>query len=488
MVSDDREASGSVAPPLSLTLSKHRVSRVFLALATSAALSLSCRHHPGSHRGDLLRATFLSARDGAFDARRNALMASSPVSFYRATLSLFRRDWIHNTAGLSRSRFAVAGPMPLGVGDPHVENFGTLLGRDGRVTFEPDDLDAAARLPYLWDLRRLIVGLCVAARDSNANSPTARRAAASAATAIARETARAYAEAICERAHDAPSADGAIVDDLTRRAASDAASREELSELTVITDGARRLKRGPVDPRDASEQLLAPSRPAIDALPELFERYRQTLRTPPDGRFFTPLDVARATGRGAASSATARLLVLLRGPSDAPEDDVIVEIKELPEAVTPDASLDVDPVARVLAAREVLWSRPDADPYWGAATWRGCPVQLRAETAAAKGIHVARMRGRLGTPEALTELARTLARRLAAIHLRSLPRPPPQAEGIARDVAGFVEEQAQRSTRYADLVFEDWARFRRIVQSERPAATSASGPSSRPACSLFEAP
>lgn len=473
---------------MSLTPARRRFSRSFAALATTVTLSLSCRHHPGNHRGDLLRATFLSSRDGAFDARRNAHMASSPVSFYRATLSLFRRDWIHNTAGLSRSRFSVASPMPLGVGDPHVENFGTLLGRDGRVTFEPDDLDAAARLPYLWDLRRLTVGLCVAARDSNPNSQSARRAAASAATAIARETARAYAEAICEGHREAAPPEGAIVEDLTRRATDDATRREELDELTVISGDARRLKRGPVDPRDPSEQLLDASRAAIDALPELFERYRETLSAPPDARFFTPLDVARAIGRGAASRSTARLLVLLRGPSDAPEDDVVVEIKELPEAVTPDASIDVDPVARVLAARGFLWSRPDADPYWGAASWRGCPVQLRTETSAAKGIRVTRMRGRLGTPEALTELARTLARRLASIHLRSLPRPPPQAALIARDVAGFVDEQAQRSTRYTELVFEDWARFRRIVQTERPAATRADRPPSRPACSLFEAP
>ncbi len=464
-----------------------RAALALAALVTTAALSLTCAHHPGNHRGDLLRATFFSSRDGAFDARRNALMAASPVSFYRATLTLFRRDWIHDTAGLSRSRFAVSQPMPLGVGDPHVENFGTLLGRDGRVTFEPDDLDAAARVPYLWDLRRLAVGLCVAARDSNHNSPSARRAAAAAASAIATAAARAYAEAICAAQPAAPVADGAIVDDLTRRATGDAASRDELIELTVISDGLRRLKRGAVDPEDPSKLLLDASPAALDALPALFDQYRETLRDPPERRFFTPLDAARAVGRGASSLSTARLLVLLRGPSDAPDDDVILEVKELAEAVTPDASVDVDPVARVLAAREALWSRPDADPLWGAATWRGCRLQLRTETSAAKGVRVTRMRGRLGTAEALTGLARALGRRLAAAHARSLPRPPPQAALIAGDLDGFVDEQARRSTRYADLVYEDWERFRRIAQRERPAA-----PQSRaaiaPACALFEAP
>ena len=129
-------------------------------LALLSALALRCG---GDDRDVTLRSTFARADDAlarsrpALLAGRYALMASSPVSFYRGALALFLRDWRDGAMELSRSRFALDDPMPLGVGDPHVENFGTLQGPDGRLTLEPNDLDGADRVPYLWDLRRLTV-------------------------------------------------------------------------------------------------------------------------------------------------------------------------------------------------------------------------------------------------------------------------------------------------------------------------------------------
>lgn len=391
-------------------------------------------------------------------AERLARMVASPVTFYRGAIALFRRDWTDRATGLSRSRFVDDRARVFGVGDPHVENFGTLLGRDGRVTLEPDDLDCAGRVPPLWDLRRLAVGLCVAARASSPHR------AARAVPDVAREAARAYVAALTATSPDGDDP-GVIVADLLRRGSHDAQGRGELREFTEVTDGARRLRRGGVDPDDPAERLepLSPrSRRGLDAL---LRSYRETLLAPPEAAYFTVLDAARALGRGGMSAGQARALVLLRGPSDDPADDVLVELKALTESEAPEAAPG-DPVGRVLAGRGALWSRPDADPLWGAAWWGACPVQVRAETEAAHGLRVSRMTGSLGGAAAMRALARTLGARLGTIHRRTLS--PAQVAAMTADPDAFADEQRDVAARYADRVFDDWRRLRRIARRARP--------------------
>ncbi|MFO0652322.1 MAG: DUF2252 family protein [Polyangiales bacterium] len=455
-------------------------------------------------RDATIRSVFARADDTQRRARptllegRYARMAASPVDFYRGSIALFLRDWRDGAMGLSASAFSVDAPMPLGVGDPHVENFGTLQGPDGRLTLEANDLDGADRVPYLWDLRRLTVGLCVAARASNADDASARALTAAASERIAFAAARAYADGFAAPAQGlAPesSASAPLVDDLFRRAQRDATRRSELSDLTAMTSSTRSLLRGALDPEDPTDVLGALPSWAVASLPALFASYRATLRHPPDARYFTVLDAARHFGSGVASFARVRLLVLVRGETDAPDDDVILEVKEQSDAVTPGGFAPYvwfdSNGARVLAARDALWSRPDADPRWGVATWFGLPVQIRTETAAAKGLRIARMTGANGTPEALVALARTLGARLAAMHRRTLPADAPHATVLRRDPDGFAREQAAVSTRYAAQVFADHARFAEMVRTLGPSLAIPAAPDdapSSPARALFGSP
>src|SRR5688572_27435851 len=50
-------------------------------------------------------------------------------------------------------------PRVLGVGDLHVENFGTWRDAEGRLVWGVNDFDEAAELPYTNDLIRLAVSL-----------------------------------------------------------------------------------------------------------------------------------------------------------------------------------------------------------------------------------------------------------------------------------------------------------------------------------------
>ncbi len=403
-------------------------------------------------------------------AGRFALMAASPVAFYRASLQLFLRDWNDPSTGLASTRFGSDSAMPTGVGDPHVENFGTLLGPDGRPTLEADDLDHSGRVPYLWDLRRLAVSLCVAARSANPGHRHAHRASSRAQRDIARSAALAYADGLRATDPAGPLFDASgnpLLEDLFRRSLRDATAHSELTELTVLTGTERRLRRGPLDPDDPSDALTDLAPRARASVPDLLARYRTTLVSPPDPEFFTVLDAARQQGGGVDSHGRLRALVLVRGPSDAPSDDVVLEVKELPLDLLP-WGRSPDAAARVLASRATLWSRPDADPLWGATTCFDLPVQVRNRTEAAKSLRVSRMEGPLGTPEALVAIARTLGTQLARIHLRSLPSPPPHFALIARDLEGFADEQADIAVRYAEQVYDDARRFHRLVRRRGP--------------------
>ncbi len=450
--------------------------RPLLALALTAATACGADDRDATVRSVFARSDESLARARpALLAARYARMATSPVQFYRGSIALFLRDWRDGAMEISHSRFAVDSPLPIGVGDPHVENFGTLLGRDGRLTFEPNDLDGADRVPYLWDLRRLTVGLVIAARASNSDSPSAQRQASDASRDIAREAARAYADALASHpsltADAAPTAD-VIVADLFRRGARDAAARAELDGLTDTTESARTLRRGVLDEEDPTQFTRELPEWARPSLQELLVRYRASLTSPPDARFFTVLDAVREFGSGVASLPRVRVLALVRGPTDAPSDDVILEVKEQADAITPGALPPYvffdDVPSRVAAARAALWTRPDADPLWGTSTWLGMPVQIRTETEAAKTLRVSRMTASLGTPDALRALARTLGARLAMIHRSSLTWPIAQATLIARDPAGFAVEQADVSVRYAAIVFDDFARFQRLLRDAGP--------------------
>jgi uncharacterized protein (DUF2252 family) len=430
-------------------------------------------------------------------AGRYARMASAPYEFYRGSLAVFLRDWRDGAMPLSRSRFSLDWPQPVGVGDPHPENFGTLLGADGTLRLEVNDLDGADRVPYLWDLRRLTVGLCLAARLANDGDAAAQGRTREAAAEIAGLAAEAYATTLAEitrGVEPAPVTDGgtsALLVDLFRRARRDADRRAELAGLTVLRDGRRSLRRGTPDADDPNNVLVdlpVDARPSLDIA---LQNARLSLPAPPSAGFFAVLDAARELGSGVASWPRLRVLVLVRGPTDAADDDVVLEVKEEGDTITPGSLLPgvwwSSVPQRILAARG-LWSREGADPLWGAGTWVGVPVQMRAEREAHKTVRVERMVGAEGTVDSLRALARTLGVYLARAHARPLPDGARVTHAIAaviaRDPAGFAREQSEVSAAYATQVVADWSHLRRALATRGPVLGVPSSEEDRPPADL----
>src|SRR5579872_7394837 len=80
---------------------------------------------------------------------KHQAMRSAPFPFLRATYYRWAQIWAEVCAE------AAGAPEVLGVGDLHVENFGTWRDIEGRLIWGINDFDEAYELPYTHDLIRL---------------------------------------------------------------------------------------------------------------------------------------------------------------------------------------------------------------------------------------------------------------------------------------------------------------------------------------------
>jgi hypothetical protein len=338
-------------------------------------------------------------------------------------------------------------------------------------------------------VRRLTTGLVLFARLSSPSHPEANQAARGAERDIARAAAQGYAAALLARAsgaapvrYTADASPSAAVRDLLQKAQRDGAARQELGDLTVLDANGRHLRRGVYDPAAPLNVLASLPEEAMAALPAALLAYPASLPVALPAADVAVLDAVQEFGSGTASWPRLRLLVLLRGPTDAPEDDEIVELKEMIDpglaAWTQPAVVADSVQARVQTATRLAWARPDADPRWGTSTWLGLPVQLKSESAGFKTVKVEKLQGALGTPRALSDLASELGALLARVHAAT-PDPaalPAVAAALRPDPDGFADEQADAAVAYADRVDGDWALFQQALAALGPTLGQAPGP------------
>jgi uncharacterized protein (DUF2252 family) len=83
-------------------------------------------------------------------------MAEAAFPFLRATFYRWMQIWPEVCPDLANA------PRVLGVGDLHVENFGTWRDVEGRLVWGVNDFDEAAMIPYTNDLVRLAASALLA--------------------------------------------------------------------------------------------------------------------------------------------------------------------------------------------------------------------------------------------------------------------------------------------------------------------------------------
>lgn len=449
--------------------------RVVAFLGTCAALGVaSCGEDPPDAREDELIAVLAEADAPVIRARpalaagKYTRMAGSPVDFLRGSLPLYRHDARSGTTPVSVSRFALGVPLVPSIGDPHIENFGALRASDGSTGLEPNDFDAADRAPYLWDVRRFAASMALTALVTGADAAAAQSVTRAAVTGYRAGIERAASGIPGARVTAETAAGNAILDDVFSRSERDHARRRELVDLTELSGASRRLRRGVVDPTDPQSVFRELPRSLVGSLPAAIDEWRSTLRAPPPAEHLVLLDAVRVMGSGVASWPRVRLLLLVRGATDAPEDDVLLELKELADSgiagLYPPGVHHDDVGLRVLESARAAWARGDAEPLWGVTRWLGLRCQIRLESEGQKNVRVSRMVEARGTPETLATLGSVLGGVVARVHT-SGPDGVTNARAVyarvAIDPALFVEEQTDVALAYARETLADHARFRR---------------------------
>src|SRR5438132_13768260 len=94
---------------------------------------------------------------------RHQRMRDSAFVFLRATFYRWIQLWPDRCAPLDDAS------LVLGVGDLHLENFGTWRDEEGRLIWGVNDVDEACKIPYTLDLVRLATSAVLAIREGHLN-------------------------------------------------------------------------------------------------------------------------------------------------------------------------------------------------------------------------------------------------------------------------------------------------------------------------------
>ncbi|PGH20332.1 hypothetical protein AJ80_03600 [Polytolypa hystricis UAMH7299] len=264
----------------------------------------------------------LSADPAAFKVKFRK-MANSAFAFYRGSACLFYHDLEQEQHGgpyldERTSRVWIHG-------DLHAENFGTYMDSEGRLIFNVNDFDEAYIGPFTWDVKRFaasiaLIGYAKALSDDQI-------------TTLVRTYATAYSERnqalVTGGAHKQDddemlrftldTAKGPLLDAL--RSAQSNTRVGMLDSMTDIRDNQRRFRSG-----GGAIALDAATRAKVVAA---FDSYMETL--PDSSRRSRPYHIRDVVGRrgiGIGSAGLPSYNILLRGDSDAFEDDVVIYVKQ----------------------------------------------------------------------------------------------------------------------------------------------------------------
>jgi uncharacterized protein (DUF2252 family) len=276
----------------------------------------------------------LVARDPDAFRRKFRKMATDPFSFYRGSAPLFYTDMEREEDRWANER---TGRVWI-QGDLHAENFGTYMAGDGMFVFDVNDFDEAYLGHFTWDIKRMVASIALmswmkAISDADIE-------------AMIQTYVRAYLEQVqhfadSDRDHEyslrLDTTDGAVREMLLQTRLNTRV--ELLDQLTVVDDSLdRRFRRG------SSVRDLDPSERA-----EVEEAFSKYLGTIPGGAeesrslSYEVKDIVGHRGFGIGSAGLPAYNVLVEGPTQALENDVVLSMKQgnvaAPSRIVPDERL-----------------------------------------------------------------------------------------------------------------------------------------------------
>jgi uncharacterized protein (DUF2252 family) len=244
-------------------------------------------------------------------------MAADPFAFYRGTACLFFAD-----VAQREDRWADERTSRVWIqGDLHAENFGTYMNGKGLLVFDVNDYDEAYLGHFTWDLQRLAASLAVlgwrkALPDEGIG-------------ALIETYARAYLDQVrffvsSDSDHgwslNLETATGAVLDALL--AAQGSTRIALLDRVTVVEDHARRFADGPGVRRLEDDERAVVEAAYADYLTTIPESKRRESLT------YELKDVIGKSGFGIGSAGLPAYNLLVEGPTQALENDVVLTMKQ----------------------------------------------------------------------------------------------------------------------------------------------------------------
>ena len=245
-------------------------------------------------------------------------MAAGPFAFYRGSACLFYADMERE-----EDRWADERTSRVWIqGDLHAENFGTYMDGDGVFVFDVNDFDEAYLGHFTWDIKRMVASVALLAWTKAISDRDI--------ASLIETYVRAYIEQVryfvdSDRDHEFSlrfeTTSGEIREILLETRLN---TRVDLLEKTTLVDEnfERQFRRGP-GVRDLDDAERARVQAA-------YEAYLETI---PDAKRFRSLtytvkDIVGRKGFGIGSAGLPAYNILVEGPTQALENDVVLSMKQ----------------------------------------------------------------------------------------------------------------------------------------------------------------
>jgi uncharacterized protein (DUF2252 family) len=290
----------------------------------AGTVDLGRRHDSSDERQtkivDVLVDTFseLMVADPEAFRQKFRKMAAGPFAFYRGSACLFYADMEQE-----EDRWADERTSRVWIqGDLHAENFGTYMAGDGVFVFDVNDFDEAYLGHFTWDIKRMVASVALLAWM---------KAISDADIASLIETyVQAYVEQVryfveSDRDHEyalrLETTDGEIREILLETRLNTRV--DLLDKITMINENVERRFRRSSGVRELDNAEWA----------EVHAAYQAYLETIPETKRFRSLtyevkDIVGRQGFGIGSAGLPAYNVLVEGPTQALENDVVLSMKQ----------------------------------------------------------------------------------------------------------------------------------------------------------------
>jgi len=245
-------------------------------------------------------------------------MSATPFAFYRGSAALFFSDMATENDQVfldeKTSRVWIHG-------DLHAENFGTYMNGAGILVFDINDFDEAFVAPFIWDLKRLAASLSLIGIKKALSDDEIRQ--------IISELVRGYAQQVKHFVEGEDSSDFALTLENTtgklREVLLEARLRSRVDLLNVITE---------IKDYDRSFRMGKFNFPITKRTRKKVESaFRRYLKTIPQNKLQAEMnyhikDIVETRGVGIGSAGYEIYTILLEGPNQALENDIILSVKQ----------------------------------------------------------------------------------------------------------------------------------------------------------------